>query len=1196
MGRACDYTPLNPGDQQPGNDETPTLNLIVKTIDTAPIASNFFEVSARTKRFWAACRRTPRFHGGFRHPGLFPNVELSLLVLIVLIAILLEALGLWAFSAVTAMQPAALLAFFLLDGLGAWLHVAKNDLVGELAARKAVVSNEAESARADAMLPWWVNLLRATGLLILVGLFVFKTTGFVSEVSSESPGGLVVGIAVSYLVVLAIHCNVTGHFLLALRFRIMASREFRQVMGRSAHGHHLDRIGNVTASRQHEFHSEVALNPASLGHGQQHRIEAINDETENSSRSYRLVSYGVITDADADSLIGFQRTPAAKAFLAKEILELQLQILESDPVVLAGTPISGAGNLFPGKKNSSTVSADSPANSGARTTVNRVLGKHSGVASDAGSRSRTSVVGPVVAAIGLASLTSCGGEKNLGLKGSAEVREIPLTVAFTGPMENFPDPVVRVFAPSSPWPVEDEAGKAGDVIPSASGLRLDIDPVEEVRLIAGIEGESNLFGWFGGAGPRGKSTLEARRRAIRALETMPKLLTEVRPEGAGASIDRREKLADWVQAVKAEGGKVFALACSDGDDREHPKSLELPGGESIGICRDPEVLWNAIAEALTESGAVAKLGILYDNASAYQESEAPGLAEVSDAAGEVAAASMADLEIRLVAPALLTRQLLPEFLVAWGANSKAVRIHRVVDSEETQSIDVVRRDLKIRFSLREKQPGETVEKILLGPPDGSTIVLSGEKIADRRIRSAFLGIDAVAVVSFDDSFGSSPPSLAELAELFGRPTNAEPGIPIHGAAGETLEAFGEILFGEVRPNETRFSHRLILHPEDRVPGAAMGGKGVGFCSIAALKLKAPALAIAADHDAIPVFPDSIGVGSEDYSLCRRLHLFAASPVEGGGLPPNDERAEIISSLLAFASSPEARKVVQDAGLVVPGSSLTAGPRLRKGGPVTPEKEVPLGEESRAEISSWEKVDIPVRFANNSALLDDLALVSLERFVEWYRGQPSPRLVQLVGHADSTGSEEENEHLGHSRAVSVMHHLIGLGLEKERILVESKGDTEPIASNDHVDGRQKNRRVEIMIQGAATAAGSTSAAFEITEPKAGAEVGTLVPVEAVLRTELLNPSDRVIFGVRPLSSNEIWIQAEPSIRTVEGKHLIEGFVHCGRWGNADSGGVKFKIFALIVPETAPYKEGDVVDMARVAPPSGVASVVVTRVRE
>ena len=71
-------------------------------------------------------------------------------------------------------------------------------------------------------------------------------------------------------------------------------------------------------------------------------------------------------------------------------------------------------------------------------------------------------------------------------------------------------------------------------------------------------------------------------------------------------------------------------------------------------------------------------------------------------------------------------------------------------------------------------------------------------------------------------------------------------------------------------------------------------------------------------------------------------------------------------------------------------------------------------------------------------------------------------ILLVGHTDSTGSEEYNLGLSQRRAQSVASYLGSQNVSNARFTVEGYGQTKPVASNDTAEGRAQNRRVEVAI--------------------------------------------------------------------------------------------------------------------------------------
>ncbi len=73
------------------------------------------------------------------------------------------------------------------------------------------------------------------------------------------------------------------------------------------------------------------------------------------------------------------------------------------------------------------------------------------------------------------------------------------------------------------------------------------------------------------------------------------------------------------------------------------------------------------------------------------------------------------------------------------------------------------------------------------------------------------------------------------------------------------------------------------------------------------------------------------------------------------------------------------------------------------------------------------------------------------------------LITVEGHTDSKGSEAYNQKLSESRALSVSDYLIGKGVKKQRMAAIGKGELEPIADNNTINGRAQNRRVELTLE-------------------------------------------------------------------------------------------------------------------------------------
>jgi outer membrane protein OmpA-like peptidoglycan-associated protein len=73
-------------------------------------------------------------------------------------------------------------------------------------------------------------------------------------------------------------------------------------------------------------------------------------------------------------------------------------------------------------------------------------------------------------------------------------------------------------------------------------------------------------------------------------------------------------------------------------------------------------------------------------------------------------------------------------------------------------------------------------------------------------------------------------------------------------------------------------------------------------------------------------------------------------------------------------------------------------------------------------------------------------------------------VAIEGHTDSVGSDQYNQDLSEHRAEAVRDYFVQQGISSSAVEARGFGKSEPIASNDTAEGRQQNRRVELVLSG------------------------------------------------------------------------------------------------------------------------------------
>ena len=72
-------------------------------------------------------------------------------------------------------------------------------------------------------------------------------------------------------------------------------------------------------------------------------------------------------------------------------------------------------------------------------------------------------------------------------------------------------------------------------------------------------------------------------------------------------------------------------------------------------------------------------------------------------------------------------------------------------------------------------------------------------------------------------------------------------------------------------------------------------------------------------------------------------------------------------------------------------------------------------------------------------------------------------VSIIGHTDYMGTDAYNIALGQRRADSVKMKLIEMGLSSDRIVsTSSRGEREPVSTNETAEGRAENRRIEFQL--------------------------------------------------------------------------------------------------------------------------------------
>jgi outer membrane protein OmpA-like peptidoglycan-associated protein len=105
----------------------------------------------------------------------------------------------------------------------------------------------------------------------------------------------------------------------------------------------------------------------------------------------------------------------------------------------------------------------------------------------------------------------------------------------------------------------------------------------------------------------------------------------------------------------------------------------------------------------------------------------------------------------------------------------------------------------------------------------------------------------------------------------------------------------------------------------------------------------------------------------------------------------------------------------------------------------------------------------VLFETGKYALSQDAQLKLAKLSGMIQAHPGLNLA-IEGNTDTTGSADFNMKLSQQRAESVREFLIGQGMSSDTIAATGMGQDNPVADNSTATGRQRNRRVEIIVSG------------------------------------------------------------------------------------------------------------------------------------
>ncbi len=130
-------------------------------------------------------------------------------------------------------------------------------------------------------------------------------------------------------------------------------------------------------------------------------------------------------------------------------------------------------------------------------------------------------------------------------------------------------------------------------------------------------------------------------------------------------------------------------------------------------------------------------------------------------------------------------------------------------------------------------------------------------------------------------------------------------------------------------------------------------------------------------------------------------------------------------------------------------------------PTIPAKEDPPKTEEIKQSVPEKTVFDSYGSGNSFDSLDENQRETLNKLAAYLNSNPKATCI-ITGHTDSDGAAEFNKNLGLKRAEYIKKQLINLKVDPMKIITDSRGESEPLFTNDTPQGKAKNRRTDIII--------------------------------------------------------------------------------------------------------------------------------------
>lgn len=401
--------------------------------------------------------------------------------------------------------------------------------------------------------------------------------------------------------------------------------------------------------------------------------------------------------------------------------------------------------------------------------------------------------------------------------------------------------------------------------------------------------------------------------------------------------------------------------------------------------------------------------------------------------------------------ALLAPRLVEGMLKASGARDIRVQLHSDGREHLISATSAEGEPITIRISAQGSSTGfsglldRSGQIALASRPIRTDEVQALAAAGDLRSLQAeqVIGLDGLAVIVHPDNpLGAL--SVEQLAAIFSGQINRWEQLGEHRGAirlyardsqSGTWETFRDLVLApvqrELHASAYRYSSNAALSRD-----VSFDVNGIGFVGLDSIG-RARALALSAGQSR-PMLPSQKQVATEDYPLARRLYLYQRP----------DEQNPLAQALIDFTQSHAGQQLVSQVGFV--GQNIEAGQEEARSD--MPEAYRTLAQEAR-------RLSVNFRFEEGLARLDNKAMQDIKRLAAYLREHDkTDNSVVLVGFSDPRRSNAGL--LSRLRAMIVRTELARHDIIIRDVL--GVGDQLPVATNSGLEGRYKNRRVEVWV--------------------------------------------------------------------------------------------------------------------------------------